>query len=84
MPFLGTGSTQALDELRISNVARYQGQNFTPFNQPYSTASGESQYAINADLSSKQDILTSATGYDATKTQVLKNVNGTITWVTES
>ena len=27
--------------------------------------------------------LTSVTGYDATKTQVLKNVEGTLTWVTE-
>ena len=28
--------------------------------------------------------LTTATGYDATKTQVLKNVNGTLTWVDEA
>lgn len=27
--------------------------------------------------------LTSITGYDATKTQVLKNVEGTLTWVDE-
>ena len=30
-----------------------------------------------------QPDLTSITGYDATKTQILKNVNGTITWVDE-
>ena len=29
------------------------------------------------------DKLTSLTGYDASKTQVLKNVNGTLTWVSE-
>lgn len=29
------------------------------------------------------DIPKSYTGYDATKTQVLKNVNGTLTWITE-
>lgn len=29
------------------------------------------------------DKITSYTGYDATKTQVLKNVNGTLTWVDE-
>lgn len=30
-----------------------------------------------------KDVLKSVTGYDATKTQVLKNVNGTLTWVDE-
>ena len=29
------------------------------------------------------DKLTSLTGYDASKTQVLKNVNGTLTWISE-
>ena len=29
----------------------------------------------------KQDDVTTLTGYDATKTQTLKNVNGTLTWV---
>lgn len=32
----------------------------------------------------KQDVLTSITGYDATKTQVLKNVQGVLTWVDEA
>lgn len=36
------------------------------------------------DLSGKQDDLTGITGYDATKTQILKNVNGTLTWVDEA
>lgn len=36
------------------------------------------------DLSGKQDVLTSITGYDATKTQILKNVSGTLTWVDET
>jgi len=27
---------------------------------------------------------TAITGYDSTKTQTLKNVNGTLTWVTEA
>ena len=34
-------------------------------------------------INGKQTDLTKATGYDATKTQVLKNVEGTLTWVTE-
>lgn len=74
-----------IDELRISNVARYQGQDFTPFELPYSN-DGNPQYKINntKDISGKQDVLTTATGYDATKTQVLKNVNGTLTWVDEA
>ena len=38
---------------------------------------------INTALSGKQAALTTATGYDATKTQVLKNINGVLTWVDE-
>lgn len=71
------------DELRISNVARWTSD-FTPFSEPYSSG-GTVKYAINntQDISGKQDVLTSATGYDATATQVLKNVNGVLTWVDE-
>lgn len=39
---------------------------------------------INTALSGKQAVLTTATGYDATKTQVLKNINGVLTWVDEA
>ncbi len=69
------------DELRISNVARYQGQNFTPFDRPYSFG-GDPIYRVNntLDISGKQDALTGATGYDATKNQVLKNATGTLEW----
>jgi hypothetical protein len=35
------------------------------------------------DISTKQADLTTASGYDATATQVLKNINGVLTWVTE-
>lgn len=80
----GSGDT-LIDELRISNVARYQGNNFDPWTQPY-TSGGDPIYRVNntLDISGKQDALTGATGYDATKTQVLKNVNGTLTWVDEA
>lgn len=40
----------------------------------------------NLELVNKQyvdNLITSYSGYDATKTQVLKNVNGTLTWVDE-
>ena len=30
------------------------------------------------------EYLTSLSGYDATKTQILKNINGELTWVTET
>ena len=66
------------DEIRLSNVARYQGQDFTPFTRPYSESAGDPIYQINNTYN-----VTSFSGYDATKTQVLKNVNGTLTWVDE-
>ena len=74
-----------IDELRVSNVARWTSD-FTPYTVPYSASAGHAQYQINntQDISGKQDALTTATGYDATKTQVLKNVNGTLTWVDEA
>lgn len=51
----------------------------------YSRASGDSSdYALNSELNTKfETYLKSLTGYDATATQVLKNVEGTLTWVTE-
>ena len=42
--------------------------------------------AINTLAASKQAALLNATnvsGYDATKTQTLKNIEGTLTWVTD-
>lgn len=38
---------------------------------------------VDSKITSNQIVFTEITGYDATKTQVLKNVNGTLTWVTE-
>ena len=46
--FYAYGSTSSnIDELRISNVGRYQGQDFTPYSQPYTAAGGPAQYQIN-------------------------------------
>ena len=80
------GTYVYLDEFRLSNVARYNGQNFTPFDQPYASSSGPVQHQINnmLDITTKQDALTTVTGYDATKTQILKNINGVLTWVNEA
>ena len=44
----------SIDEARLSNVARWTA-NFTPYSQPYQAASGESQYQINADLTTVAD-----------------------------
>lgn len=47
----GSGATgifqPKIDELRLSNVARYQGNNFTPFTSAYAASAGPAQYAIN-------------------------------------
>lgn len=44
---------------------------------------GQAQY-INKDITiATQTDYQTYVGYDATKTQVLKNVNGTLTWITE-
>lgn len=73
------------DEARISSVVRWTAD-FTPFSVPYAVSAGDPIYQINdtKDISGKQDLLSTATGYDATKTQVLKNVAGTLTWVDEA
>lgn len=55
----------------------------------YNTLDGDATDIVKeSELDSKLETLgyvklTSVTGYDATKTQVLKNVEGTLTWVTE-
>lgn len=52
---------------------------FTP-EQDYQPATKK---YVDSKITSNQIVFTEITGYDATKTQVLKNVNGTLTWVTE-
>lgn len=64
------------DELRISNVARYKGQDFTPYTVPYSSGSTSKQYQINT--------FKNITGYNTSNTQKLKNVEGVLTWVNEN
>lgn len=65
----GGGTGGFLDELRISNVARWTSD-FTPYNEAYTTTSA-SKYQINTtvDLSTKQDTLVSGTN--------IKTVNNT-------
>lgn len=47
------------------------------------TAYTPSKYYHPATKKYVDDLPTTYTGYDATKTQVLKNVNGTLTWIDE-
>ena len=44
--FLGVLAGSAVDEVRVSNVARWTSD-FTPFTVPYAASSGPTQYAIN-------------------------------------
>lgn len=68
-----------MDEIRLSNVARWTSD-FTPYDMPYS-AGGDPLYEVSADVSGA---LTSIQGYSSSDTQVLKNINGVLTWVTEA
>lgn len=52
----------------------------TAYNQVQYTPTNDYHIAHKKYVDNKP---TTYTGYDATKTQVLKNVNGTLTWVTE-
>lgn len=45
--FQGTLGQTYYDEIRLSNIARYNGQNFTPFTEPYSSTVQPEKYAIN-------------------------------------
>lgn len=57
-----------IDEIRLSNVARYQGQNFTPFTQPYAASAGTAKYQINntkADPDLSSYLQNTATGTDS-------------------
>ncbi len=39
-----------VDEVRFSNIARWQGQRFTPFNREYVAAGGDPIYQINSTI----------------------------------
>lgn len=65
-------NTMILPYLPITVTNNATVQNYTP-TRDYNPAT--KKYV--------DDLPKSYTGYDATKTQVLKNVNGTLTWITE-
>lgn len=61
----------------------YNGTTVTDFTirQPYEGARYLLTDEIKEEVATKQADVTTLTGYDATKTQTLKNVNGVLTWV---
>lgn len=71
---VGTPGAQFHD-LRFSSVARYD-EDFTPSLDLYKAMLPDQSAVINLALEN-------VTGYDDSKTQVLKHVNGTLQWVTE-
>lgn len=84
------GSISDSGILQYFSVVKKQGQtgyNYFSFNMTYVEESKSVQNArweradVQPDVTT---VLTSVTGYDATKTQVLKNVQGVFTWVDES
>ena len=86
--YFGTISDSGI--LQYFSVVKKQGQtgyNYFGFNMTYVEESKSVQNGrwertdVQPDVTT---VLTSITGYDATKTQVLKNVQGVFTWVDES
>lgn len=51
--------------------------------QPYEGVRNLLTDDLEEQISTKQVDVTTLTGYDATQTQTLKNVNGTLTWLTD-
>lgn len=51
--------------------------------QPYEGARNLLTDDIEEEIATKQVDVTTLTGYDSTKTQTLKNINGVLTWVTD-
>ena len=64
---------------------QYDGTNVLDFiiYQPYEGAVSLFTNALEKQVATKQDDVTTLTGYDATQTQTLKNINGVLTWVTD-
>ena len=51
-----------VDELRISNVARWTAD-FTPYTEPYASSDAPAEYTINSTLKAGQNITIDADGY---------------------
>lgn len=84
----GTNEYTYIQDLLVKNTCDYSGAGKsigdTVFNPPAAPYSISEQSLPDYHDDTKQDVLTSITGYDASKTQVLKNVQGVLTWVDEA
>lgn len=72
-----------LDCFTVSTTGSYSGQQEVFFTGTYSPESKSVTGGTWTRVNVQPLDLTGVTGYDATKTQVLKNVQGTLTWVDE-
>ena len=73
----------------VTNVSTPESYSYSAFGLPILSKSNGISYTPTGDYNPSTKLYTDKThyekmtGYDATKTQVLKNINGTLTWVNE-
>lgn len=78
----GTANVVGVKDIKTNNTDKF----WTGTKDEYNAITNKDEntfYAITDDSSSSITNLTEITGYDATKTQILKNISGTLTWVDE-
>ena len=78
----GTANVVGVKDIKTNNTDKF----WTGTKAEYDAITNKDEntfYAITDDSSSSVTNLTEITGYDATKTQILKNISGTLTWVDE-
>lgn len=79
----GTNQDAYVQELLLTNTCDYDDDT-TTISVPTAPYVLTDNSLADLHDSTKQDVLTSITGYDSSKTQVLKNVQGVLTWVDEA
>lgn len=84
----GTNDTKAVTPLKLKQVLDITSENIkTNINSNKGVANGIAALDNNGKVFLNElnvnEILQSVTGYNAAKTQILKNVNGTFTWIEE-
>lgn len=85
-PTLPSGITNGLYIYETQTSTQHYIQTSDNLVTSISSDSTDTQYPSAKcvyDALQNNNVINSATGYDATKTQVLKNVNGVLTWVDE-
>ena len=82
-------SVSSINKETMMGTVPYQWQNFTNGGRYVLTTTNTASYTPTQNYHPSTKLYTDKThyenmsGYDATKTQVLKNINGTLTWVNE-